>query len=328
MVTDAASTTPTPTQDTTPSRARAAECSPPEQGIEVLPREREREPRGRIPIRRRSRSSRTPSPANSAICFLHHPKPRLRVESPYPPSSFPEVSSHTDLFTLDNAQNPNLDRIVLLNPFNREAYITTHAATHVDFTTWLPLLALGAPETWYTFNVSETPISTAPYQPLISPSHTVLKPLGEPRPVGLKVPRIAASAALQHSATRNTEQNLLYLSIQTTISGLATNRNGRWVSPDRFGLPDQAGNSTTGQNIYRVVKAGSREEAAAQAFYNAGGNRWSTVFTCVVAINYQTRGAMLDAERYVRVGGVEELGGGDGEGSEKKEDGGKVRVFY
>ncbi|KAL4869616.1 hypothetical protein BDV12DRAFT_76793 [Aspergillus spectabilis] len=340
-------TTPTPTQcncnclhqnpETTPNPAPAIETSPPPE-----PRDRQEreiigpEPRGRLPLRRRSRRGSSISPNYSPVSFLNHTKLPRRPRTPSP-TPLPEVPSHTDLFTEHTA-----DRSVLLTPFNREAYITTHTATHHDFTTWLPLLALGAPETWYAFSVSETPISTSLHQPLIAPSHTVLKPLSEPRPVGLKIPRIAASAALQPSSstpavpnksedrTKQAEQNLIYLSIQTTISGLTTTRGGRWVSPDRNGLPELAGRSTTGQNIYRVVRAGSREEAAAQAFYNAGGNRWSTVFTCVVVEDSGRAGAgvsgrvmVLDEGRYVRVSSLEGLGGGD-EGKQ----GGGVKVFY
>ena len=37
-----------------------------------------------------------------------------------------------------------------------------------------------------------------------------------------------------------------------------------------------------GTPIYKVVKSGSRDAAATQAFYDAGANGWSTLFTCAV----------------------------------------------
>ncbi|KAL4792269.1 hypothetical protein BDV19DRAFT_368840 [Aspergillus venezuelensis] len=184
-------------------------------------------------------------------------------------------------------------------------------------------------------------------QPLLAPQNVSLLPQKEPRPVGLRVPRIVAGAALlppppapvplkndpfDNTPIKNEDgpkprRDLIYLSIQSTISGTGTHRPDRYSysSPDRSGLPDMAGSSITGQNVYRVVRAGSREEAAAQAFYAAGGNRWSTLFTCVVVDEGRGSGRVVvcDEDVYRRVGSVEELGGGGG-----GEKGSTMKVFY
>ncbi|KAL4924700.1 uncharacterized protein BDV17DRAFT_295195 [Aspergillus undulatus] len=237
--------------------------------------------RRRIPVRGNSRSISPPI------------RYRRRWSSPSP-DRLEYFDSHHDLFTASTSQQQqkSQDRCVLLGPFTRESYLTTHPASTLDFNTWLPLLALGAPETW---------------------------------PVGLRVPRLAAGAALLPPGPTlkredgvkpsEAEAELIYLSIQSIISGHGAHTSG---------IPDLAGNRVTGQSIYRVVKAGSREEAAAQAFYAAGGNRWSTVFTCVVANEAKSSGRVLicDEERYERVNSLEELVGA------LRENRAGMRVFY
>ncbi|KAL4945296.1 hypothetical protein BDV06DRAFT_219409 [Aspergillus oleicola] len=293
---------------------------------------------------------------------------RQRYRSPSPPR-LECFTSHTDLFSTPNSQAKNKggveagvqDRCVLLTPFMREAYITTHPATNLDFTTWLPLLALGAPETWYAFGVAEAPIQMSARQPLLAPQSVSLTPQKEPRPVGLRVPRISAGAALLPPApsapvkkdpfdtipvpikneggtkpppagSGSSSSELIYLSIQSTITGVGTHRPDRfsYSSPDRSGLPDVAGSSITGQSIYCVVRAGSREEAAAQAFYAAAGNRWSTLFTCVVLDpssvgerRLSGRVLVCDEDKYRRVASVEELVAGDA-----AQKGSRMKVFY
>ncbi|KAL2823494.1 hypothetical protein BDW59DRAFT_148684 [Aspergillus cavernicola] len=329
---------PTPTPDTTVQDAAVVENS---DNDEIPDR------RGRLPVRIRPNrlASRSPestySPARIRITRRNYsPNTTLRF-----------ISSHHELFSISTPQSDDQnqnqpqnkdkdqDTCVLLAPFNREAYITTHPASPFDFTYWLPLLSLGTPETWYAFSTPEATISTSLYQHLVAPPAATLRPQLDPRPVGLRFPRISASPALQPSrdpiiipATIKTESgiieqpvSLIYLSIQQSISGHSTQRGGRWVSPDRSGLPDVAGRSITGQNIYRVVRTGSREEAASQAFYNAGGNRWSTVFTCVVVGGKRALSGrvMVLQGGYERVASLQELVDTNGEGRE-----GRMTVFY
>ncbi|KAL4950626.1 hypothetical protein BDW69DRAFT_171736 [Aspergillus filifer] len=330
-----------------------------------------RPPRGDNCRRSRSRSrSKAGSKSNSRIRLRARrdsrsisPVYRRRYRSSTPPR-LDCFTSHSDLFSTlaaeleDKDGIQGRDRYILLTPFMRETYITTHPATNLDFSTWLPLLALGVPETWYAFGISEQSIQMSSKQPLLAPRGVSLLPQKEPRPVGLRVPRIVAGAALlpplsglstvkkdlfddipgpvkDEDGTAinppSTEKNLIYLSIQSTISGVGTHRPDRFTysSPDRSGLPDLAGSSTTGQNIYRVVKTGSREEAAAQAFYAAGGNRWSTPFTCVVVDEGRLSGRVLvcDEDVYTRVGNLEELVEVGGE-SEQEGKRGRMKVFY
>ncbi|KAL2864314.1 uncharacterized protein BJX67DRAFT_383789 [Aspergillus lucknowensis] len=324
-----------PAQETpleeTPSRDAPAEeedDGEPDERRRIPRRGRDRRP---IPIRPRripravSRySSRSVSPGRSRS----------------PPGIQELVSSYNDLFpAIESTGDPTpalQDRFVILDPFNREAYIATHPASPFDFSYWLPLLSQGSPDTWYSISTPEATISASVSRVLSAPPRPSFRPLSDPRPVGLKVPRLSASTPLRPSTlthvkadagtTQQPRATLIYLSIQQSITGYDTSRNGRWVSPGRDRLPDLAGRSATGQNIYRVVRTGSREEAAAQAFYHAGGNRWSTIFTCVVVGGkggLSGRAVALDADGYERVASLEDLIESDGVGQD-----GKIKVFY
>lgn len=289
----------------------------------------------RLSIRSRSRRDSYSPP---------HVRRRYRLSPP--PWRLPFVSSHHELFASEDSQSESQfqqDRCVYLGPYDREAYITTHPATHYDFTQWLPLLALGAQETWYKSSTAKDKIVyTNQSLPLLAAPNPNLVPLSDPRPVGLRLARIAATAALRPSSSppvpvkyedgsKPVPPNLVYLSIQASITGNTNRRlNDRWDHPDRDvpdrNLPDLADNSLAGQNIYRVIRCGSREEAAAQAFYYAGGNRWSTVFTCAVVAGARSlsgRVMVYSAEAYERVSSVEEL---IEDGVEMK--GEKIKVFY
>ncbi|KAL4919083.1 hypothetical protein BDW62DRAFT_200236 [Aspergillus aurantiobrunneus] len=129
--------------------------------------------------------------------------------------------------------------------------------------------------------------------------------------------------------TKSDPPNLNYLSIQHAVSGHTVDgENTRWVPPNRVDIPQPAENSVTGQNIYRVIRCGSREEVAAQAFYAASGNQWSTVFSCVVVGGRSLSGRVMvcDADEYERVNSVEGLAEDNLEG--EKGAGGKIKVFY
>ena len=78
--------------------------------------------------------------------------------------------------------------------------------------------------------------------------------------------------------------------------------------------------SVTGMPIYRVVRSGSRQAAASQAFYTAGGSGWSTVFTCVVADKVEAEGIPPAAKLFQRVKSLGELIEDSGDG--------KIRVLY
>lgn len=263
---------------------------------------------------------------------IYSPQPVIfRNRSPSPPrrSMIDEVSSHLELIPALKAQAAEtkgdvpLDRSVRIEPFHSKVYVTTHAATPVDFRHWLPLLAYATPEKWYGFTDAKSldllvdllagvPAMTAKY---------MLPPVENARALALNVPAVAASAALRLEPNDGEEGiSLLYLSVQKSI--IAPQDYNEWY--DRGGrrpVPDMTREgSVTGMPIYRVVRSGSRQAAASQAFYTAGGSGWSTVFTCVVADKVEAEGIPPAAKLFQRVKSLGELIEDSGDG--------KIRVLY
>lgn len=70
-----------------------------------------------------------------------------------------------------------------------------------------------------------------------------------------------------------------------------------------------------GKAMFRVVRCGSREGASAEAFYAAGVNGWSVVFSCVMREGENFGGDMRRVEELWELGEEDEVDEG-------------VRVFY
>ncbi|GES65989.1 hypothetical protein ATEIFO6365_0012038000 [Aspergillus terreus] len=237
---------------------------------------------------------------------------------PPPPKARPKpleaISSHQDLI----CSSPTKDRFVTLVQFINEAYITSHPATPTDFRHWFPLLASARTECWYAFVSDEARPHPADCS-LQRPPEPALRVQSDARPVGLFMPWVATGAALQACLPDvSGHPPLIYLSVQQALMGRPRERPryGRDLSP----MPEMAVvGPTPGQPIYRVVRTGSRDAAAAEAFYHAGANRWSTVFTCVVK-DVADGPAYPRWDSYERVGSLEEL--------VECTDEEKFRVFY
>lgn len=72
--------------------------------------------------------------------------------------------------------------------------------------------------------------------------------------------------------------SVVYISVVQTIQDHHNPVNG--ISPP-FSTPGSA-TAALCTPLYKIVKSGSRDAAATQAFYDAGANGWSTVFTCAI----------------------------------------------
>ena len=262
---------------------------------------------------------------------IYSPEPIIiRNRSPSPPrrSMINEVSSHLELIPALKAQAAEtkgdvpLDRSVRIEPFHSKVYVTTHAATPVDFRHWLPLLAYATPERWYGFTDAKSLdllVDLLAGVPAMT-AKCMLPPVENARALALNVPAVAASAALRLEPEDGEEDiSLLYLSVQKSI--IAPQDSNEWYDRGRRQVPDMAREgSVIGMPIYRVVRSGSRQAAASQAFYTAGGSGWSTVFTCAVADKVEAEGIPPAAKLFQRVKSLGEL----------IEDSGdrKIRVLY
>ncbi|KAK2736394.1 hypothetical protein FQN57_000771 [Myotisia sp. PD_48] len=213
------------------------------------------------------------------------------------------ITSHKDLIPVipttgpptDLDGHPFKDRLVQVLFRRPQIYVTTHPATPVNFRHWLTLLEHSVPNRWHSLIVLEDE-----YQY----KRGVLSISYDPRPEQLDVPWLL---------NKNNAHKLVYLSVQQTLGG---QRDGADIRTE----------------IYRIVKSGSRDEAAAQAFYAAGALNWSTLFTCVMRDGRQNETEFRAAfDMYERVERLDDLIPDDEEYYKDKsisEDERKIRVFY
>jgi hypothetical protein len=247
------------------------------------------------------------------------------------------VSSHSDLIPAlySGETDPEADRIVSIPAFSRTIYVPCHGATPSDLEIYLWLLKFGGPEQWY-----ERPEASKLKQMSILDASGCapddLKALDNPKPTSRQVPQIWISAALRtptdddifncmagHSTDRDfagachqctdekcealEKTSLVYILILSTFQ------------MKDYDYPGKEGGTGNGKNIYKMVRCGRREAAAAVAFYNAGVNGWSVVFSCVmVEGETELRGKGVVVER---VNDLWRL-------AEKSQSGETIRVFY
>jgi len=114
-----------------------------------------------------------------------------------------------------------------------------------------------------------------------------------------------------HKSLTSAKNELAYYSIVSTFEDKIDPYGG---SP----LMVQLSRDTT---IFKVMKMGSREAAASQAFWNAGAKGWSTVFTCAVKEDAEL--VKIKDHEFVR---VEQCSEAVGLGRSKQ--GQKEKVFY
>ena len=159
-----------------------------------------------------------------------------------------------------------------------------------------------------------------------------LEPADSPRPVTLDTPRVSASSALTTPTDDDAYDCSLGHQVDSNYGGTCRQcTEDRSDALDACGLvyylvlstfqandPFVYGSHFNGKPLYKLVKCGSREAAAAEAFYASGVDGWNVAFSCVM------REGETFEERIGPVERVEELWNL----TEECEDDDKVRVFY
>ncbi|KAI9692896.1 MAG: hypothetical protein M1822_004890 [Bathelium mastoideum] len=251
---------------------------------------------------------------------------------------FVDVSNHLDLMEnlmpSGNARSRSrrycLDLksySALLHPFNRRAYVNSIAFSAVDLKKYFWLIKLAEPETWYQWPSKQT-LDQLMALSEAGLSSTIYEHNDTDYPKALSVPRICLGRSLLEAAESDYNGNS-----DDDVSdddSYYAHRRARRPSPTKFGMrfysvqqseevlpikerlqdPRDVENHTL--PIYRVVVTGSSDAAVAQAFYDAGANGWSTLFTCAVIESVgeklaETKG--LNA--FERVDRLWKLAGGD-----------------
>ncbi|KAF2181246.1 hypothetical protein K469DRAFT_729439 [Zopfia rhizophila CBS 207.26] len=223
-----------------------------------------------------------------------------------------EISTHRALIPIRYSGDTilNVDRILRIVPFKRNVFTMMHRTHKADFMEHKWIIRYGNPEVWY-----ERPgramikhmsfLETSGCVTDASPALTT--------PMDDDIYNCTAGHSLDgdytgacHQCTdekSEAEQDLVYYIVLST-----------WQASDVFVHRAHF----NGRQIYKLVKCGSREGAAAEAFYAAGVNGWNVAFSCVVRMG-ETFGDRTGAAE--RVEGLWNLG-------EDGKDNTTVRVFF
>lgn len=221
-------------------------------------------------------------------------------------------------------------QVVRIAPFKRNVLLTLQQAHEADFEEIKWILQYGSTETWYE-----------------KPGRAALKRLGKlaassdelvdlveismPRLVSLETPRVWAAAALTTPTDDDVYDCTADHCVDSGMEACYTCSDEKSDVIDSTPLVYYLVLSTcqasdfyihnanfNGKNVFKLVKCGSREAAAAEAFYASGVNGWNVVFSCVMRL-----GETFD-ERSGPVERVDELL----KLTEDVEDESTIRVFY
>lgn len=199
--------------------------------------------------------------------------------------------------------------IVGIVPFHRKVLLVRHQAHAADYQEHEWLLRFADTGVWYE----------KPNRTLVNIGHhertpNKLMPMTQPKPVCLELPKVWASAALTTSldnATSVVDQRrskalksrpLVYCLVLSTYETIV----------------NMGQEKIYGSQMYKLVRCGSREAAATEAFYAAGVHGYNVAFACVMRLDEDFAGSFGRARK------VEQLSDLALE-NHSRED---VRVFY
>lgn len=188
-------------------------------------------------------------------------------------------------------------RIVRLEPFKRNVFVTQHRPQATDLEEYKWLLRYGTSDHWY-----EKPDRAFFRQMKAFEATNVnmpeLMPLFDARPVSLETPRLWASRAL----TTPTDDDVYDCTAGHTMEGGYTSTCHQcseeksealdatslvyWVilTACQASNPFIPGSHFNGKQIFKMIRCGSREAATSEAFYATGVNGWSVAFGCVTRL--------------------------------------------
>ncbi|KAF2752586.1 hypothetical protein EJ05DRAFT_295003 [Pseudovirgaria hyperparasitica] len=227
------------------------------------------------------------------------------------------ITSHSELipvvYTDDNRPEEKLVRTI----FNKRIYITFHNAGSYDFAKHSSLLRAAEIEVWYRWPAAsdESHMLSLCKRGELASATEYLSTEVEGRsisPLNASITRVWAShvfTTCTHTVANNLENtSLVYIVVLSAYMDLAPDFSARGPSPT--------------EKVFKVLRFGSRESAAAEAFYASGVQGWDMVFSCVVRSDaLSALGKGLDV---IRVEKIHELANVD----EREVGGDYVRAFY
>lgn len=194
--------------------------------------------------------------------------------------------------------------MIRISPFKRNVLTTFHRAHIADFEEMKWILQHGTTEVWY----QKPTRSWLRHQETLEASGRdpeELLPLANARPVSLETPRVWVSSPFVSPTDDDIYDCTAGHNVDDAFSGACpTCTDEKCEALDATPLvyyvvlatcqasePFIHGAHFNGRQIYKLIRCGSRESAAAEAFYAAGVNGWSVVFSCVMRADDALEGA-------------------------------------
>lgn len=235
-----------------------------------------------------------PSPPLKPTGCRHHPGDF--------PEYLEEVRTPSDLIPVRYSGESIIDtgHIVRIAPFRRNVLVSFHRAYIADFEEFEWIFHHCDTEMWYE-KPKRSWIRRQEDHALNGRTPEELTALQNARPVSLETPRLWASSALVtptdddiydctagHSCTLG---DTLAGPCSTCTDEKSEALDGTplvyyvVLSTCQANEPFLHGAHFNGRQIYKLVRCGSREAAAAEAFYAAGVNGWTVSFSCAMRAN-------------------------------------------
>jgi hypothetical protein len=197
----------------------------------------------------------------------------------------------------------DIGRVFRISPFKRNVLTTFHRAHIADFEEVKWILQHGATDIWY----QKPKRSWLRHQETLEASGCdteELEALEDARPVSLETPRIWASSALVTPSDDDIFDCAADHTVNDSFSGACpacTDEKSEALdgtplvyyivlSSCQASEPFVHGAHFNGRQIYKLIRCGSRDAAAAEAFYAAGVNGWSVAFSCVLRADDELEG--------------------------------------
>jgi hypothetical protein len=218
---------------------------------------------------------------------------------PPPPSCLKSIASYRDLFYISDRDNlydgdDFFDKSVLLQPFNRRAYLTNVTFTGEDFYRYAWILSQSE-ERWYNMPTASILAEMRRYGLKKRSS------VKNPRPARMDNPIIVAGSvlSLDEYMEETVEKScwgdcgLLHPDDTAGEHGkkkwacerchekrVQLHRDVGWVYLSV--VRTDSSKESLGMGMFMLRRNGSQEQAAAMAFYDAAFMGWSTVFCCAI----------------------------------------------
>lgn len=204
-------------------------------------------------------------------------------------------------------------KIVRILPFRRNAFVTSHRAQATDLKEFEWLLKYASSETWYE-KPGNALLKRMKNAELAGDEADEL-PASSAKPIEIQTPKVWSSAALTtpidddiyectaKHAPEDAGASFDRICQQCTeakseaLEAIDLSYCLVFNSAQAQDFVVAGGSGYGGRPIYKLVKCGSREAAAAEIFHATGLNGWNLVFSCILKANEGVKDGITEFRR-------------------------------